>query len=470
MRMNAPPIPWVVTPHGGVMTPSTLRAIAEFDLSRGEGYLRLNSRQQILLNRLDGGDGDTQILGAAAIRSERLVRGLAPNIVTTLPVLGMTTRTPWLTRRVFDAALDGLRHRGPLTVGICDAHQEFLPVCGNAIDFLAGEMADTWHVAIVPREASEPTLLDGVTYTAQMPEIVGRVAASWGTEDADAVVASLSTRLRMQTASHRYPSLHRRRYERLAGFHTAAGTGVGFFGVPAPESGLPSALLHDLCVCAQREGIASVGVTSWGMLLLHPVTSTAAAAVYGLMAAHRVSCHALWTDHWLASPSVQRDGIAANLRALLHDACPTSGGLSLGVIRQGEPLPDTDLVVLADPVSRNRWPWSARRFDVYSRNTGARHACMATRVRECELSRAVLEAMDRLLTATEISAGHRETAIAELPRDDEWPCPSCGTNYATCWGDPLGGIAPGVGFHALPETWSCPVCGEAKAAFTAPPA
>ncbi|MFZ9168100.1 rubrerythrin family protein [Vulcanococcus sp.] len=46
-----------------------------------------------------------------------------------------------------------------------------------------------------------------------------------------------------------------------------------------------------------------------------------------------------------------------------------------------------------------------------------------------------------------------------------WICKVCGVIYNPAEGDPDSGIAPGTPFEALPEDWSCPICGARKASF-----
>ncbi len=44
-------------------------------------------------------------------------------------------------------------------------------------------------------------------------------------------------------------------------------------------------------------------------------------------------------------------------------------------------------------------------------------------------------------------------------------CTVCGWIYDPEFGDPDGGIKPGVPFEQLPDTWVCPVCGASKSEF-----
>lgn len=47
----------------------------------------------------------------------------------------------------------------------------------------------------------------------------------------------------------------------------------------------------------------------------------------------------------------------------------------------------------------------------------------------------------------------------------KYQCTICGYVYDPEEGDPDNGIAPGTPFEDVPESWTCPVCGVAKASF-----
>jgi rubredoxin len=46
-----------------------------------------------------------------------------------------------------------------------------------------------------------------------------------------------------------------------------------------------------------------------------------------------------------------------------------------------------------------------------------------------------------------------------------YQCVVCGYVYDEAAGDPEHGIAPGTRWEDIPESWSCPDCGVAKADF-----
>ena len=48
---------------------------------------------------------------------------------------------------------------------------------------------------------------------------------------------------------------------------------------------------------------------------------------------------------------------------------------------------------------------------------------------------------------------------------ERWICTICQYVYDPTLGDPDRGIAPGTSFEALPDDWSCPLCGAGKDVF-----
>ncbi len=48
---------------------------------------------------------------------------------------------------------------------------------------------------------------------------------------------------------------------------------------------------------------------------------------------------------------------------------------------------------------------------------------------------------------------------------EKWRCAVCGYIYNPEIGDPESGIAPGIFFEELPDSWGCPDCGAEKELF-----
>ena len=50
---------------------------------------------------------------------------------------------------------------------------------------------------------------------------------------------------------------------------------------------------------------------------------------------------------------------------------------------------------------------------------------------------------------------------------EKYICSACGYIYDPAVGDPDNGVAPGTAFEAVPDAWTCPICGVGKYMFTA---
>ncbi len=53
----------------------------------------------------------------------------------------------------------------------------------------------------------------------------------------------------------------------------------------------------------------------------------------------------------------------------------------------------------------------------------------------------------------------------EENRMDKYECQACGYVYDPEKGDPDNGIPAGTSFEALPDDWTCPMCGVGKDMF-----
>ncbi|MGM3304376.1 rubrerythrin family protein [Anabaena sp. WFMT] len=74
---------------------------------------------------------------------------------------------------------------------------------------------------------------------------------------------------------------------------------------------------------------------------------------------------------------------------------------------------------------------------------------------------------DRYSEALEVlNGGQAVTKVAgEDPATQKWICRQCSMIYDPITGDPDSGIAPGTPFAAIPDDWSCPICGATKKTF-----
>ena len=71
---------------------------------------------------------------------------------------------------------------------------------------------------------------------------------------------------------------------------------------------------------------------------------------------------------------------------------------------------------------------------------------------------------ERYSVALEALQGKGMTAES-TPVPGKWICKVCSMIYDPAVGDPESGIAAGTPFEAIPDDWTCPICGTRKANF-----
>ncbi len=72
---------------------------------------------------------------------------------------------------------------------------------------------------------------------------------------------------------------------------------------------------------------------------------------------------------------------------------------------------------------------------------------------------------ERYGVALQALQGQGLAGQAAEPVPGKWICKVCSVIYDPAVGDPDSGIAPGTPFEAIPEDWTCPICGTRKANF-----
>jgi len=72
---------------------------------------------------------------------------------------------------------------------------------------------------------------------------------------------------------------------------------------------------------------------------------------------------------------------------------------------------------------------------------------------------------DRYTVALEALQGKGQPGEAAAAVQGLWICKVCGVIYNPAEGDPDSGLAAGTPFEAIPDDWSCPICGTRKANF-----
>ena len=212
-------------------------------------------------------------------------------------------------------------------------------------------------------------------------------------------------------------------------------------------------------------GIGAVFVTCWRSLVLKNVAPEHLPEWRMLLGRHGVRVrHVDAALHWQVCERLpEARELAATVIARLSRRSIVTSGLSFVVT--DDPTRH-EVTVAIQPLIDERLPFARRRrrYVVRHREGFDRHnpgwLTFARRLRERDLA-ASLATLTRRFYG---DGGEPPTATAEPPeppldeRPATWSCAACGNEYDPVYGDPLGKVAPGTAFPALPTGWRCPVC------------
>jgi rubredoxin len=453
-----------------MIPPVVLRLLAESALSHGDGTLMLTARQEVVLPHLHR-EGFMPLKHRLPQQALQLRRpGLAPNIVSTCPAVGVAGGRAWLREGVFADILAGFSSRPEIPVSISDPAQAQLPASSSTLNFLAGAEEDRWHVQVA-LDGGAWAVLDGALASDRIPEAVDRLQQvmrrSRGAVAAECLRPMNESIRDLVTKLGYIPAEPLRRYALFSG---------NFMSIPALAGRCEAGFVHDLCAWAMAHDVSRVGVTQWKTMLVDTLDEERRESLQRMLIHWRAPMdQGPWRAHWLEARGRQGDAMGEQLRAAMNACCPVHTGLSVALVDGGEPAPDAHVVVREERAS-DLWP-RAKRFSFFVRPDFDARAPRLDHWGHGLNAQEVEAALRRVVAAYAAPGPAREACAPAEKRHGatnvpgarvEQPahrCTACFTQYCEAFGDPLGGIAPGTAFERLPEAWVCPTCGETAAGF-----
>ena len=384
----------------------------------------------------------------------------------------------WLDAGIIQSILAGIRFRPSFAVNVADPHQDLLPLTSGLLNFLAADEVHSWRIAIAAdhhprRGARAPGRHDRVPYLVPSEYVAEAVRAAEETVvDADAessrlsenlahaIRARLGSRLVRADARQRLPPPEYGDYEGVHPMQSGSGYWIGMSAGTRP---FRHRFLEQMCMHAAQQGIGAVFTTCWRSLVLKNVAQEHLPEWRMLLGRHGVRVrHADAALHWQVSDRLpEARELAGTMIARLSRRSIVTSGLSFAVT--DDPTRH-EVAVAIRPLADERLPLSGlrRRYAVRHREGFDRHnpgwLTFARRLRERDLA-AALAALTRRFYRDDGEPPTSEALPPEPPvekRSGTWSCATCGNEYDPAYGDPLGEVAPGTAFAALPSGWALP--------------
>lgn len=424
--------------NGGVIAVAGMRVLAEYAAEHARGLLRFTADQCIAIPGLPA----SQMLRLRQqLAAETIVVGSStPNIVTTAPVAGIGAGCPWLRPGVFADILEGFKQPPQLRVVIADTTQSYMPLPPADILLTASPQEDAWRI-VLHGAGIGANRAPGVLRGIHIGEAMRRIEQAARALQTPLELADLLADLLRGDAPDTAISEGRYRLPPDA------------LSLAEPTPGWDARFLQDLCLFALERGRSTMGITPARGLLLQGADAKARDEFDDLCARRR---HAPETNpwrHWM----VVEAGLEREARALaevLMRHCSVNPGLALGVSHAAAPAAGTDFTVR--PLRGRRFPWSHPQYKLEGRGAA-----------EGNLDTIAQVIVGSLVSSTASAAAEPLKSVHESAGVSRRQCGECLSEYDPRYGDPMGDIPEGTPFEALPQAWTCPVCGAPSSAYRA---
>ena len=478
-----------VTCPGGIIGTGALRTVAELSGAWGVDRLTVGHRQDLLVAGIPDSYVARFRAAVAPLEVDRAEARGHPNITSSAAACGIKRGVPWLDAGIIQSILAGIRFRPAFAVNVADPHQDLLPLTSGLVNFLAADEVDSWRIAVAadhhPRRGTRaPGRHDRVTlpylvpseYVAEAVRAAEETAADAGTasvrlseELAHAIRDRLGTRMVHAGAGQRLPPPEYGDYEGVHPMHSGSGYWIGMSAGTRP---FRHRFLEQMCMRAAEQGIGAVFTTCWRSFVLKNVAPEHLPEWRMLLGRHGVRVrHVDAALHWQVSDRLpEARALAGTMIARLSRRSIVTAGLSFAVT---DDPPRHEVAVAVEPLADERLPFSRlrRRYAVRHREGFDRHhpgwLTFARRLRERDLA-AALAALARRYYRDDGEPPPSEAPAPQPPAEQRSgirSCAACGNEYDPAYGDPLGEVAPGTAFAALPAGWRCPVCDAAPADY-----
>jgi|GEM_PF-328167 len=443
---------------GGLCAPNDLAVLTAAAAPLGVTSLRIGERQDWTLEVDDRKDRSLALaLNESGLRWVRAEID-AHNVVTSAPAIGLASSTSWLTADTFREALNAFAVSPRLRISITDPRQGLVPSWASDVNFTAAENPDTWRLALRIPGRSELLLWPVLFSTDELARaafLLEDELVAYETREPDVLIEALAKRFPAHRPLDKHAS---EKFEPRLPLHEGMirlSSQAFCLGLWRRSEDFPLSLLDAVSRLCRSTGLGFLGLTPWKTLLIPGIQEPDRRRWEDLLVQERWNTrHASQELGWLVGEdkSLVRVKNSVTRRLVRRDVRTYGKTISLG--RESR---ETTLCLER---GRNGPLWSIWQSDEAGAE-GRSHRRVRSLVPTCFLARA----LEKIILAPPQIAGKHEEVLIPATAEVLPQCPDCGTIYDAAWGDPVGGIAAGTAWSALPESWQCPVCETPRSRF-----
>ncbi len=473
---------------GGIVSPGELQRMLAAAHDAGVRRVQFGARQQLLLTvhaeqlrglqrALDGFFHESYPDGVADQHPNLLSSYCAEEV--------FITRT-WLSESSYQDVLEGFQtseFRPRLKINVSDNRQSFTPFFTGNLNFIAAGREHFWYLYVRVKQSNTLFCWPVLVYTNEIPRLSRAIETAMldgGFREEKALVEAVTTGQTFITQPIEKPlELPRFMLPYYEGFNRyGAKTWLGIY---RRDEQFSVNFLLELCRLCLQTKVGQVCVTPWKSLIIKNIEETDREKWSRILGRHNINVRHAANELCWQTEDHSSEGAALKQRILhsfdRHDT--RTFGLSFGIQTRPKSEVFGSVLIRKRPLLRLGTLTLLSQYDILFTedfNPNSRtYFSFATGLWRTHLP-GQLERLCRKFSAQKW-AEVREESVAEVVGPTapgaEKPfllvhqCPHCLTVYDPEFGDELGGIAPGMAFGDLPESYGCPTCDAPKVEWKA---
>ncbi|RPE09300.1 rubredoxin [Chitinophaga lutea] len=458
---------------GGIISPGYLLQLLEIAEAAKAGEVRFGLRQELFLEI-----AQTQLQKfAAACKTYHIswqpAEDGAPNITSSYPGANIFVADSWLTEGIYKDIFDLFNYQPSLKINICDSQQTFCPFFSGHLNWVSSPHQHYWYLYI-RRPGEENTFCwPALIYTNSIAALSRELETRLAGETPEAIAQQPPEYIsRPLDQPLELPAFHLPYYE---GFNRQGNQ--YWLGIYRRNETFAVDFLKDICTVCLETGIGQLYATPWKSVIIKNIEP-----------AHRK----LW-DYVLGKYNINVRHAANELNWQVADNCEDSLILKRHIIRHFDTA-DVRTYGLCFSIrvkeaggqfgailirrQENRYQSRLKymqRYDILYKADFNPNAAGLTVYRNNVLKEhlgpyivSLCKHFYEIGSEQPVLQQYARQQAPPVVRVDEKPlhqCPGCFTVYDEAAGDPFREISPGTAFAALPDSFSCYICGTGKEDF-----
>ncbi|MFK7900628.1 MAG: rubredoxin [Cyclobacteriaceae bacterium] len=395
--------------------------------------------------------------------------GLSQNITTSIPAVNVFTTKKWLNSGTYLDIIQSFRIHPKLSIGLVDPEQEIIPLMGNQLNFIASDDPDYWYLYLCLTPESKPFLWPVKIDTQsiyQVAKLIGGIYLGDKITDEEELVRYVNDDIKYQhLAFTKAPELPKHTMPSYDGMHNTGN--VYWLGITRKRNMFPTAFLEQFAWLCQQQNIKNIYLTTWSSFIVRHIPKDGVKDWNHILGEYDVNTgHAYSELNWLVADIDDR---ARKLKAYVVSYFYTKNirteGLIFGIGSAKQDIFPSVLIKSIRILPFLNW----FKYNVYHTDdftTQSRTYILYTKgVSKIELPKTLAGVCSTFYKRqqSKIKAKKEETVVRG---EAFYQCKDCLTVYDPKYGEEQQQVLPGTLFDSLPASFTCPLCGSPKEAFS----